>query len=102
MRPAIEADRVLLRLWVRAFAAEALPGDPVPDPDPFIDRWLTGGRRGVRLWDVGALVAAVSAERLVAGERFCVLVTDLANPDLFDAGLLRFLRTRAAWTRTTG
>jgi predicted GNAT family acetyltransferase len=54
MRDIVEADRPLLRDWLRAFAAEAVPEDPVIEPDPIIDRALAGSPiRGLRLWEDG-------------------------------------------------
>jgi predicted GNAT family acetyltransferase len=52
MRDIVEADRALLSDWLRAFAAEAVPEDPVIEPDPIIDRALAGSPvRGLRLWE---------------------------------------------------
>jgi uncharacterized protein len=60
MRAASEADRPLLAEWLLAFAAEAVPEDPPLDPQPVIDRYLAGGARGLRLWDVDGQVVALA------------------------------------------
>ena len=58
MRPATEADRPLVADWLLAFAAEAVPDDPPLDPQPMIDRYLAGGARGLRLWDVDGQIVS--------------------------------------------
>ena len=60
MRPATEADRPLVAEWLLAFAAEAVPDDPPNDPQPMIDRYLAGGARGLRLWDVDGQVVSLA------------------------------------------
>jgi hypothetical protein len=60
MRPAAEADRPLIAEWLLAFAAEAVPEDPPIDPNPMIDRYLAGGARGLRLWDVSGRVVSLA------------------------------------------
>jgi len=61
MRPAAETDRPLLAAWLTAFAREAVPDEPPPEPDPAIDRYLGGGnQRGLRLWEDGGRVVSMA------------------------------------------
>jgi len=61
MRPAAETDRPLLAAWLTAFAREAVPDEPPPEPDPAIDRYLGGGNlRGLRLWEDGGRVVSLA------------------------------------------
>jgi GNAT superfamily N-acetyltransferase len=47
LRKAISSDRNLMVAWVGAFHAEV--GQPIGDPEAFVDRWLSAGQ--LWLWD---------------------------------------------------
>ncbi|MBA2385195.1 MAG: GNAT family N-acetyltransferase [Actinobacteria bacterium] len=115
-RPATDADRPLLRLWLRHFGIEAL-GETEQDEERterLLDHRLGSASAGFVIWQDGlpvslagfggetphgvrigpvytppvlrgrgygsAVTAAVTAERLGAGRRFCFLYTDATNP----------------------
>ena len=62
LRKAVSTDRNLMLAWVSAFHAEI--GQPIDDPEPFVDRWLAAGR--LWLWDNHETVSmAVSREPVV-------------------------------------
>ena len=114
-REATDADRPLLRLWLRHFGIEALHEEQNEErTERLLDHRLGSDSAGFVLWEDGlpvslagfggetpngvrigpvytppvlrsrgygsAVTAAVSAERLAAGRRFCFLYTDAANP----------------------
>jgi predicted GNAT family acetyltransferase len=114
-REATDADRPLLRLWLRHFGIEALREEQNEErTERLLDHRLGSESAGFVLWEDGlpvslagfggetpngvrigpvytppvlrsrgygsAVTAAVSAERLAAGRRFCFLYTDAANP----------------------
>ena len=58
-RPAVGRDRDLVRAWIRAFAAEALPEHPRDDErtDANIDHRLAGRGGGFWLWEDGEVVS---------------------------------------------
>jgi predicted GNAT family acetyltransferase len=115
-RPATDADRPLLRLWLSHFGREAL-GEVEQDEErieQLLDHRLGSDSAGFVFWQDGlpvslagfggetphgvrigpvytppvlrgrgygsAVTAAVSAERLASGRRFCFLYTDATNP----------------------
>jgi predicted GNAT family acetyltransferase len=114
-RKATDADRPLLRLWLRHFGIEALREQQDEErTERLLDHRLGSDSAGFVIWEDGlpvslagfggetphgvrvgpvytppvlrgrgygsAVTAAVSAERLAAGRRFCFLYTDATNP----------------------
>jgi predicted GNAT family acetyltransferase len=60
-RWAVPADAELLSLWARAFADEAVPGDPKGDTRALVDRAIQGKR--LLIWDDGGVVSMAAASR---------------------------------------
>ena len=63
LRRAVSSDRNLMVAWVGAFHAEI--GQPISDPELFVDRWLSGEQ--LWLWDHEETVSMAVSREPVAG-----------------------------------